>query len=102
MLQAGTIKAVEEQIFHEPMPKMPELLVEMYRVAYMYRRKYSDPGRLVSAPDETFKQAADDSVFICNSYGNCATILGLITEAYLDIERQYKVACARDKANQSS
>lgn len=90
MSVADMIKA---NIFSSPMPDMPPLLREMWQIAFMYRRKYSDPaGKDV---DAFFTAAWNDACFIAESYGNGETIRELMLEVYSDIERQWKVVQAR-------
>ena len=90
----SVIDSIKANIFSTPMPDMPPVLWEMWRVAFMYRRKYSNPsGRDI---EEYFASAWSDAQFIVQSYGNNETIQSLLAEVYLDIERQWKVVKARE------
>lgn len=84
----ATIDAVKANLFSTPMPDMPPMLHEIWRVAFMYRRKYSDPTNV--DVDKYFAQAWSDAQFIVQSYGNSETVQALMLEVYLDIERQWK------------
>lgn len=92
MSAMDTIKA---NIFTTPMPDMPPVLREMWQVAFMFRRKYSDPsGKNL---EEFFSAAWNDAQFISEAYGHNETIQSLLAEVYLDIERQWKVVKAREE-----
>lgn len=93
MAVADVIKA---NVFSERMPDMPPVLREMWQVAFMYRRKYSNP--VDKDPFEFFKAAWNDALFITHAYNDNETIQDLILEAYSDIERQWKVYEARREA----
>ena len=88
------IDVIKQNLFSSPMPDMPPKLREMWQAAFMLRRKYSDPSN--KDPDTYFRSAWSDAEFIAQTYGNCETIHGLVTEVYLDIERQYNVVKARE------
>lgn len=89
----ATIDAVKASIFSTPMPDMPPRLREIWQVAFMYRRKYSDSSNVDA--DKYFAQAWSDAQFIAQSYGNSETVQALMLEVYLDIERQWKAFQAR-------
>ena len=40
----SVIDSIKANIFSTPMPDMPPVLREMWQVAFMYRRKYSNPS----------------------------------------------------------
>lgn len=87
------IDSVRANVFSTPMPDMPPKLREIWQVAFMYRRKYSNPA---GKDTETFfAQAWKDAKFIAESYGNCETVKSLLMEVYIDIERQFKLEQAR-------
>lgn len=77
------------------MPEMPPDMLEFYRVAYLYRRKYSHPDG--ADADGFFRRAADDMLLISNAYDNDETMMGLLVEAYRDIERQFIEVHANDE-----
>lgn len=90
----SVIDSIKANIFSTPMPDMPPTLREMWQVAFMFRRKYSNPsGRDL---EEFFSAAWSDAQFIAQAYGNNETIQSLLAEVYLDIERQWKVVKARE------
>jgi hypothetical protein len=90
----STFNQIKDNLFSTPMPDMPPVLREMWQVAFMLRRKYSDPAN--KDPEAFFSSAWSDAQFIVQTYGNSETISALIAEVYLDIERQYKVVKARE------
>lgn len=94
----SAIDTIKANIFSTPMPDMPPVLREMWQVAFMYRRKYSNPSG--ADVEEFFSQAWNDAQFIIQSYGYNETIQSLLAEVYLDIERQYKVV--RDREERSA
>lgn len=77
-------------------PEMPPDMLEYYRVAYLYRRKYSHPDG--QDADSFFRRAADDMLIVSNAYGNDETMMGLLVEAYNDIERQFLACRANGQA----
>lgn len=89
----ATIDTIKQNIFSTPMPDMPPILREMWQVAFMYRRKYSNPD--CKDAESFFAAAWSDAQFIIQSYGYNETIQSLLAEVYLDIERQWKVVKAR-------
>lgn len=91
----SVMDALKANIFSTPMPDMPPVLREMWQVAFMLRRKYSNPdGKDVEA---YFSGAWKDIQFIAEAYGRNETMQSLLAEVYLDIERQWKVVQARRK-----
>lgn len=91
----SVIDSLKTSIFSTPMPDMPPLLREMWQVAFMFRRKYSNPcGKDV---ESFFSSAWNDAQFISESYGRNETMQSLLAEVYLDIERQWKVVQARQQ-----
>ena len=88
-----TIDVIKANIFSTPMPDMPPVLREVWQVAFMLRRKYSNPG--TQDPETYFGAAWKDMQFIAESYGRNETVMSLLGEVYLDIERQWKVVQAR-------
>lgn len=89
----ATIDLIKTNLFATPMPDMPPRLKEIWQVAFMYRRKYSNPRG--ADPEAFFAQALNDAHFIAESYGNCETVKSLLMEVYIDIERQFEVEQAR-------
>ena len=89
----ATIDAIKANIFSTPMPDMPPKLREIWQVAFMYRRKYSDPSNIDA--EAYFNAAMSDMEFIVESYGHNDTVRSLMLEVYFDIERQWKVFRAR-------
>ena len=89
----AVIDTVKANLFSTPMPDMPPLLREIWQVAFMFRRKYSDPSNVTA--EQFFKSAWSDAQFIVQSYGNNETVQALMLEVYLDIERQWKAVQAR-------
>ena len=89
----AALDQIKANLFSTPMPDMPPTLREIWQVAFMYRRKYSNPD--FKDPDAFFAQALSDAHFIAEAYGNCETIQSLLMEVYIDIERQFKVEQAR-------
>ena len=91
----SVIDSLKANIFSTQMPDMPPVLREMWQVAFMFRRKYSDPsGKDV---DSYFAAAWADAQFISEAYGHNETMRSLLAEVYLDIERQWKVVQARQE-----
>lgn len=91
----SVMDTLKTNIFSTPMPDMPPVLREMWQVAFMFRRKYSNPdGKDVEA---YFSAAWKDAQFIAEAYGRNETMMSLLGEVYLDIERQWKVVQARQK-----
>lgn len=89
----SVMDSLKANIFSTQMPDMPPVLREMWQVAFMFRRKYSNPsGRDVN---EFFSAAWKDAQFISEAYGHNETMQSLLAEVYLDIERQWKVVQAR-------
>lgn len=86
------IDVIKANIFATPMPDMPPLLREIWQVAFMYRRKYSNPVDV--DPNSFFLNAWSDAQYIAQSYGNNETVQALMVEVYSDIERQYLQAQA--------
>ena len=86
------IDVIKANIFATPMPDMPPLLREIWQVAFMYRRKYSNPVDV--DPDSFFLNAWSDARYIAQSYGDDETVQALMVEVYSDIERQYLKAQA--------
>ena len=93
----SAIDTIKANIFSTPMPDMPPVLREMWQVAFMYRRKYSNPDPSVNDVESYFAAAWADAQFIIQSYGCNETIQSLLAEVYLDIERQWKVVQARQQ-----
>ena len=89
----ATMDIIKTNLFSAQMPDMPPLLREVWQVAYMLRRKYSNPD--FKDPDAYFKAAWSDVEFIAQTYGYDETVASLMAEVYSDIERQYKVVEAR-------
>jgi hypothetical protein len=87
------IDTIKANLFSTPMPDMPPKLREIWQVAFMFRRKYSDPSN--TDAEAYFKAAMSDMEFIVQSYGNNETTESLMLEVYLDIERQWKAHQAR-------
>lgn len=96
MAQIDVIKA---NIFAAPMPDMPPLLREIWQVAFMYRRKYSNP--VDKDPDSFFRAAAADAKYIAEQYNNNETVMNLMLEVYADIERQWIANCRRDECEEA-
>ena len=88
-----TIDVIKTNLFSEPMPDMPPKLREMWQAAFMLRRKYSDPTG--KDPETFFRSAWADAQFIASAYGNGETVQSLMTEVYIDIERQFNAVKAR-------
>ena len=93
----STMNVIKENIFSTPMPDMPPVLREVWQVAFMFRRKYSNPNPSVDNVESYFASAWSDLQFISESYGNNETVRALMMEVYFDIERQWKVVQARQK-----
>lgn len=93
----SAIDTIKSNIFATPMPDMPPVLREMWQVAFMYRRKYSNPDPKIHDVADYFAAAWNDAQFIIQSYGNNETIQSLLAEVYLDVERQWKVVQARQE-----
>lgn len=89
----AVIDSIKANLFSTPMPDMPPKLREIWQVAFMFRRKYSDPTDVDA--ETYFKAAMSDMEFIVQSYGNNETTESLMLEVYLDIERQWKAHQAR-------
>ena len=89
----SAMDAIKANLFSTPMPDMPPKLREIWQVAFMLRRKYSDPTE--KDPEAYFTAAWSDATYIARQYGNNETVLSLMTEVYEDIERQWKVHQAR-------
>lgn len=89
----AVIDSIKANLFSTPMPDMPPKLREIWQVAFMFRRKYSDPSN--ADAEAYFKAAMSDMEFIVQSYGNNETTESLMLEVYLDIERQWKAYQAR-------
>lgn len=94
----SAIDTIKTNIFSTPMPDMPPVLREIWQVAFMYRRKYSNPNPGADNVDDYFAAAWSDLQFISQSYGNNETVRALMMEVYLDIERQWKVVQARHES----
>lgn len=90
------IGELQRSLFPGSMPEMPPDMLEYYRVAYLYRRKYSHPDG--QDADSFFRRASDDMLIVSNAYGNDETMMGLLVEAYADIERQFLAHRASHKA----
>ena len=91
----AAIDNIKANIFSAPMPDMPPVLREIWQVAYMLRRKYSNPaGR---DPEAYFSAAYSDARYIADVYGHSDTVISILGEVYLDIERQWKVVQARQE-----
>lgn len=89
----SALDTIKSNLFSTPMPDMPPILREVWQAAYMLRRKYSDP---TGKDAETYFAAAwSDANFIANVYGHNETVLSILGEVYLDIERQWKVVQKR-------
>ena len=93
----SVMNVIKENIFSTPMPDMPPVLREMWQVAFMYRRKYSNPDPANNNVEDYFAAAWADAQFIIQSYGYNETIQSLLAEVYLDIERQWKVVQERQQ-----
>lgn len=89
----ATIDSIRANIFSSPMPDMPPKLREIWQVAFMYRRKYSNPTG--KDPEAFFEQAWNDAKFISSAYGDNETVQSILMEVYIDIERQFKLEQAR-------
>lgn len=90
------IAELRRDLFPGDMPEMPPDMLEYYRVAYLYRRKFSHPEG--QDADAFFRRAADDMLLVSNAYGNNETMMGLLVEAYADIERQFLARRANGQA----
>lgn len=89
----SAMDTIKTNIFSTPMPDMPPVLREMWQVAFMLRRKYSNPdGKDI---ESYFSAAWKDVQYIAEAYGRNDTMQSLLAEVYLDIERQWKVVQAR-------
>lgn len=93
----SAMNIIKSNIFSTPMPEMPPVLREVWQVAFMYRRKYSNPKPGADNVESYFSAAWSDLEFISQTYGNNETVRALMMEVYLDIERQWKVVQARNK-----
>lgn len=93
------IDVIKAHLFAKPMPDMPPKLREIWQVAFMLRRKYSDPAD--KDADTFFANALSDMQFITETYGNSEMVRALMLEVYSDIERQWKVTQARLEQNTS-
>lgn len=91
----SAMNVIKANIFSTPMPDMPPVLREMWQVAFMYRRKYSNPDPCADNVESYFAAAWSDAQFIIQSYGGNETIQSMLAEVYLDIERQWKVVQSR-------
>lgn len=81
------IAELQRDLFPGSMPEMPPDMLEYYRVAYLYRRKFSHPDG--QDAESFFRRAADDMLLVSNAYNNDETMMGLLVEAYNDIERKF-------------
>ena len=91
----SAMNVIKANLFSTPMPEMPPVLREIWQVAFMYRRKYSNPNPSIDNVESYFATAWSDAQFIIQSYGGHETVQGLMAEVYEDIERQWKVVHAR-------
>lgn len=91
----AAIDTIKANIFSAPMPDMPPVLREIWQVAYMFRRKYSNPAG--KDPESYFSAAYSDAQYIADVYGRSDTVISILGEVYLDIERQWKVVQARQE-----
>ena len=89
-----TIDVIKANLFSTPMPDMPPKLREIWQVAFMLRRKYSNLRGDEDA-ETLFTSAWKDATFISESYGSSETIQNLMAEVYSDIERQYYTVRSR-------
>lgn len=89
----SALETIKANLFSTPMPDMPPILREVWQAAYMLRRKYSDPAG--KDAEAYFSSAWNDAQFIANVYGHNETVLSILGEVYLDIERQWKVVQKR-------
>ena len=87
------IDILKAHLFSTQMPDMPPKLREVWQVAFMYRRKYSNP--VDKDPDSFFASAWNDLKFIVQTYNDNETVQALMLEVYLDIERQFKAVQER-------
>ena len=94
------IDMIKANIFSAPMPDMPPMLREIWQVAFMFRRKYSNP--VEKDPEVFFNSAMADMRFITEQYGENETVCSLMLEVYEDIERQWMAARAREKENDAN
>lgn len=93
----AVIDDIKSTIFAAPMPDMPAKLREIWQVAFMFRRKYSNPSGIGEDADQFFRSAWSDALAIAEAYGNSDTVQSLMVEVYLDIERQWKAVQARQE-----
>lgn len=95
----SAMNIIKANIFSTPMPEMPPVLREVWQVAFMYRRKYSNPHPGMDNVESYFSAAWSDLEFISQTYGNNETVRALMLEVYNDIDRQWKVVQARNEGN---